>query len=223
MPNYTINDLRDDLRDVIQRLKDGTMKDETARTINQTVQTIINATKVEIEMVKLTGGLGTGFIPQEQDPFEKNIPQYAIDGMKDCSFCEAEAVVRPDAPSVNNLTACDWCLKQKSTEHFRRQLAAQTDVNPFPAKTVQLTENHKEILDYLKENGGQATIGTMFGDNKTQVITRLLRLEELRYIECIQRPVYQNDFPVERRGKLTTEELHCGIWKLTPKGMKAAA
>lgn len=183
---------------------------------------IANLAAAETNLIKAVGRAVGGFVHEEIDPFEKDIPQYAVEGMRDCSFCLAESVVRPDAPTVNTLTACDACLKMPSTIHFRRQLELQKNTKLSPAKGARLTENHREILDYLKKNDGEATIGAMFGQSKQQTITQLMRLETLHYIECIQRPVYQNDFPVERRGKLTDEELHCGIWKITNAGMKAA-
>jgi hypothetical protein len=184
---------------------------------------IANLITSETNLIKATGGLGSGFVPEEKDPFEKEVPQYAIDGMIDCSFCLVEAAVRPDAPSVNNLVACGYCLKQESTVHFRRQLAVQGNAKQLPAKSSKITESQQEILDYLKENGGQATIGANFADTKQRTVKRLIQLEELRLIENVQRPVYQNDFPLERRGKLTPEELHCGIWKLKAAGRKVAA
>lgn len=226
MSNHTISDVYAELIGSLKDLRAGKIQIQTAEAMYKGANAIANLVAAETNLIKAAGrAVGSGFVPEEVDPFEKDIPQYAVEGMRDCSFCLVESVVRPDAPTVNTLTACDACLKMPSTIHFRRQLELQktTNTKESPAKGARLTEKHHEILDYLKANDGQATIGAMFGESKQRTITQLMRLEELHYIECIQRPVYQNDFPVERRGKVTSEELHCGIWKITKAGMKAAA
>lgn len=221
--NTTITEVYAELIQSLKDLRSGKIEIKTAEAMYKGANAIANLAAAETNLIKAVGRAVGGFVHEEIDPFEKDIPQYAVEGMRDCSFCLVESVVRPDAPTVNTLTACDSCLKMPSTIHFRRQLELQKSAKQSPAKGGRLTEKHQEILDYLKENGGEATIGAMFGESKQRTITHLMRLEELNYIKCIRRPVYQNDFPIERRGKLTSEELHCGIWKLTNTGMKAAA
>lgn len=61
--NNDITELRQHLFDILRGLKDGSVKIETAKAINDTAQTIINSAKAEIDMIELVGGKGTGFIP----------------------------------------------------------------------------------------------------------------------------------------------------------------
>lgn len=60
-----ITELRTHLFDTLRGLKEGTMKIETAKAINDTAQTIINSAKAETDMLALVGGQGTGFIPKQ--------------------------------------------------------------------------------------------------------------------------------------------------------------
>src|SRR6476620_7403413 len=67
MAKKTINDLREELLDTIKMLKNKQMDLETAKTVVLIVHEICNVTKLELEFVKIAGGLGTGFIPDEED------------------------------------------------------------------------------------------------------------------------------------------------------------
>jgi len=229
MPDTTINAVYAELIGSLKDLRSGKIDARTAEAMYKGANAIANLMSAEANMIKTAGMLaGSGFVPEATDPFEKEIPQYALEGMRDCSFCHGESTVAPDAPSSNGLVACDFCMKQDSTIHFRRQLALQgnklqkTEV-VTKLINVRLTEAHKEILYYLKGQDGQATIGADFGESKTKTIDRLVRLEKITLIECVQRPVSRVDFPENQRHKITSEQLHCGIWKLTNAGMKAAA
>ena len=58
-----IKGLRDIMFDTLRGVKDGSIKIETAKAINDTAQTIINSAKVEVEFLKATGSpASTGFI-----------------------------------------------------------------------------------------------------------------------------------------------------------------
>lgn len=63
-----ITDLRDHLFETIEALKDDEkpMDIERAKAIADTAQVIINSAKVEVDFLKATNGLGTGFIPDEK-------------------------------------------------------------------------------------------------------------------------------------------------------------
>ena len=50
-----IKGLRDIMFDTLRGVKDGSIKIETAKAINDTAQTIINSAKVEVEFLKATG------------------------------------------------------------------------------------------------------------------------------------------------------------------------
>lgn len=78
----TITELRACLFETLRGLQDtdSPMDIDRARAINETAQTIINSAKVEVEHIKITGKVGTGFIsepPQNQlkTPDGKNISQ----------------------------------------------------------------------------------------------------------------------------------------------------
>lgn len=57
--------LRDMLFETARALSDkaAPMDIDRARAINDTAQVIINSAKVEIDLLRLTGGKGSGFIP----------------------------------------------------------------------------------------------------------------------------------------------------------------
>lgn len=58
-----IKGLRDIMFDTLRGVKDGSIKVEQAKAINDTAQTIINSAKVEVEFLKATGSpASTGFI-----------------------------------------------------------------------------------------------------------------------------------------------------------------
>ena len=63
--NNDITELRGHLFATLRGIKDGSMQLETAQAINATAQTIINTAKVEVEHLKVTGGSGSGFIPEQ--------------------------------------------------------------------------------------------------------------------------------------------------------------
>ena len=63
-----IEDLRNHLFVTIERLldEDDPLDINMAKAVSDTAQTIINSAKVEVDFLKVTGGLeGSGFIPYE--------------------------------------------------------------------------------------------------------------------------------------------------------------
>ena len=60
-----ITELRTHLFDTLRGLKDGSVKLETAKAINDTAQTIINTAKVEVDHMKVVGGC-SGFIAGDE-------------------------------------------------------------------------------------------------------------------------------------------------------------
>ena len=58
----TINDLRATLFDTLEAIKSGTIDLEKAKAINDLGQTIINSAKVEVDHMKVSGSIGSGFI-----------------------------------------------------------------------------------------------------------------------------------------------------------------
>jgi len=62
-----IVDLRDHLFETIEALKDKDhpMDIQRAKAIANAAQVIVNSVKVENEFLKLTGGKGSGFVPDE--------------------------------------------------------------------------------------------------------------------------------------------------------------
>lgn len=76
--NNDITELRSHLFDTLRGLKDGSMKIETAKAINDTAQTIINSAKAETDMLAMVGGKGTGFVPvQHHSPGPARLPGLA--------------------------------------------------------------------------------------------------------------------------------------------------
>lgn len=69
----TINDLRETLFDTIEKLKEGKIKTQDAKTIGELCQTIVNSAKAETEFINKYGGDGTGFIPMKSEPPIKQI------------------------------------------------------------------------------------------------------------------------------------------------------
>lgn len=61
-----IDDLRAHLFDAMKSLKDGTMDVERAKAMAETAQVIINSAKVEVDFLRVNGGVGTGFIPEQK-------------------------------------------------------------------------------------------------------------------------------------------------------------
>lgn len=70
MPTDTIAELRSELFKTLRSLTDQAkpMEIERARAVSDVAQTIINTAKVEIEHLKIAGGKGTGFIPDDKTP-----------------------------------------------------------------------------------------------------------------------------------------------------------
>lgn len=58
----TITDLRETLFATLQAVKDGTMNLDTARAINELGKTITDTAKVEVDFLRATDGLSSGFI-----------------------------------------------------------------------------------------------------------------------------------------------------------------
>ena len=63
MSDHLIGDLRSKLFDTIDGLVAGTISVETAAQITDVARAIIDSAKVENEFVRLTGTVGSGFIP----------------------------------------------------------------------------------------------------------------------------------------------------------------
>lgn len=74
-----ITELRRHLFDTLRGIKDGTIKPEAAKLINETAQVLINTAKVEVDMLATIGGKGTGFI---QPPPLMSNPEAAPDKRK---------------------------------------------------------------------------------------------------------------------------------------------
>jgi hypothetical protein len=63
MARNKITDLRDHLFEVLERLKDGEIDIETAQTMAEVSQVIINSAKIEVDFIKATGSnTDSGFI-----------------------------------------------------------------------------------------------------------------------------------------------------------------
>ena len=60
-----ITDLRAVLFDTLQKIKDGTIDTDRAKSINDIAQTIVNSAKVEVDHMKVAGGAGSGFLSHE--------------------------------------------------------------------------------------------------------------------------------------------------------------
>ena len=57
-----IGELRDHLFDAIEKLKNGTMEVKTAQTIAQLGDVVVQSAKVEVDYLKVSGELHSGFI-----------------------------------------------------------------------------------------------------------------------------------------------------------------
>lgn len=63
MARNKINDLRDHLFEALERLKEGDIDIDTAQTMAEVAQVIINSAKIEVDFIKATGAKdNTGFI-----------------------------------------------------------------------------------------------------------------------------------------------------------------
>lgn len=69
--NNDITELRSHLFDTIRELRQPGADIERAKAIAELAQTVINSAKVEVEHIKLTGGSGSGFIPDTADTVTK--------------------------------------------------------------------------------------------------------------------------------------------------------
>ncbi len=65
MSKHNIDDLRDELFDTLKALKDPVkpMDIDRAKAITRVAAVIVDSAKAEVEMVRVTGGVGSGFIP----------------------------------------------------------------------------------------------------------------------------------------------------------------
>lgn len=63
-----ITDLRDNLFEAMQMLKEGKIDVSTAKAMSDIGQTIINSAKAEIDYIKTAGGDGSGVIPLGINP-----------------------------------------------------------------------------------------------------------------------------------------------------------
>jgi hypothetical protein len=62
-----INELRDLMFETLKALKDkdNPMDIERAKAVSNAAQVIVNSVKVEIDYLKVSGGTGSGFIPDK--------------------------------------------------------------------------------------------------------------------------------------------------------------
>lgn len=67
MSQNTIADLRDTLFETLKALKDKSnpMDIERALAVKEVAQVIVNSAKVEVDHLRITGGIGSGFIPEQ--------------------------------------------------------------------------------------------------------------------------------------------------------------
>jgi hypothetical protein len=63
-----ITELRNNLFETIKDLRDKNkpMDLDRAKTIAKVGQVIVNSAKIEVDFMKISGGLGTGFIPEQK-------------------------------------------------------------------------------------------------------------------------------------------------------------
>lgn len=92
----TISALYDALFETLQAARAGTMDIERVKAINDTAQTIVNAAKVEVDHMKVTGGSGSGFISDHDDkmlPPVRTIKERTGHGMKTVSLLANGATI----------------------------------------------------------------------------------------------------------------------------------
>ena len=67
MSKHTIDDLRDMMFETLQALKDKEkpMDIDRALAMKEVAQVIVNSAKVEVDHMRISGGAGSGFIPQQ--------------------------------------------------------------------------------------------------------------------------------------------------------------
>ena len=75
MSKHTVDDLRDTLFDTLQALKnkEAPMEIDRALAIKEVAQVIVNSAKVEVEHMRIAGGVGSGFIPVQS--VDRSVPQ----------------------------------------------------------------------------------------------------------------------------------------------------
>lgn len=212
----TIKDIYAEVIQAVKELRTGKLDIETAKAMFAGANAAANLFNAEINFIKVTGGLGSGFIPEDDGDFRKDLPDYSengkqLIGKRICSFCEAYEVIW-NAPSINNLVACSSCLKSKSTLSFRRQLKLQESVKQLP-KPVNLSQVQKDIIDFLQKRGGQSQVGVV-GNCRRDTILSLESLEKKGLIENVERPVKAKISSPEQLGKSVDNSLHCGVWRL---------
>lgn len=71
MARNKIEDLRDHLFEIIEMLKENDMELDKAKAIADIAQVIINSAKVEVDMMKVVHGNGSGFIPLDKRALEQ--------------------------------------------------------------------------------------------------------------------------------------------------------
>lgn len=80
--SHTLNDLRRNLFETLQGIKDGTIELDKARAINEVSKTIIDTAKVEVEYIKTLGGEGhSTFIPTADQPVRPPLPSEPGNGI----------------------------------------------------------------------------------------------------------------------------------------------
>ena len=68
MPRNTINDLRNHLFEVIEKLQDGEIEVSSAKAINDVAKTIVGSAKVEVSAAKvLQRQFETSFLPEQKE------------------------------------------------------------------------------------------------------------------------------------------------------------
>jgi hypothetical protein len=71
MARNKIEDLRYHLFEIIEMLKENDMELDKAKAIADIAQVIINSAKVEVDMMKVVHGNGSGFIPLDKRAIEQ--------------------------------------------------------------------------------------------------------------------------------------------------------
>lgn len=92
----TISTLYDALFETLQAARAGTMDIERVKAINDTAQTIVNAAKVEVDHMKVTGGSGSGFIAASGDKLllpGRSVSEPTGHGMKTISMLPNGATI----------------------------------------------------------------------------------------------------------------------------------
>ena len=94
--SQTITTLYDALFETLQAARAGTMDIDRVKAINDTAQVIVNAAKVEVDHMKVTGGSGSGFISASGDKMllpGRTISEPTGHGMKTVSMLPSGATI----------------------------------------------------------------------------------------------------------------------------------